>query len=192
MCAEASFNISVIQQDSTLSWCGAKPLLYNLNVLNHMKHEDMRRQIHFSQLKTVFYKNPALLLHTSPSEIQLLVKNQWPSTVYGLSSSSMSSPSPCDRTVQWSTASMGRIYVHNHPVWKCQPPLPQFLCWCWHLAWYQMGVCYSTSHQRQHTVLLYSGSEMCWMIWYGPSFILSIVTNLFNAVWETDRISPSA
>lgn len=41
-------------------------------------------------------------------------------------------------------------------MWKCQPPHPQFLYWCWHLAWYQRWLLQCTSHRRKHACRHYS------------------------------------
>lgn len=56
---------------------------------------------------------------------------------------------------------------------------PSFLCWRRHLTWYQRGLRYSTSLQRQHAKPFYAG---CWIIWLSerPGFILCIVLNTFR------------
>lgn len=100
-------------------------MIWRHKFCHHLKHKTLR---------FLFIRMQVNTCAEAIQKYSTLVKNQWRSTVYHLSSSSMSSPSPCDHTVQ---QFYGIIYGQNHPVWKCQPPLPWFLCWCWHLAWYQ-------------------------------------------------------
>lgn len=106
----------VVQWDGVLSMGGAKLLLYNLNVSNNMRLDNITGQILLSPLKTLKKTSGFLFIRMQSNDRTWALQKHSYGTVHSLSSSSMSSSSPRDHAVQYSTASMRRIYGQNHPV----------------------------------------------------------------------------